>query len=363
MKICILCNFGPFPEMGGSIGGSEAVIEAVAEGLIKNYDYEVDICAHNYRKSSTYKNINLFPCPKGDNIVSMIAQNDHVMVYSDSQWNFDSMVGAIEEIDCRVSVCLVGAYHLQSHPKTFNLLKKNINKFNLITHSSITSDYQWCLDNDLPVKVIPNGVDLKEFNNTTDFRQKYGIKEKYIIISVNNFFYGKGFELLPKICKKIKSKDVIILQLSNTVQYPYDLRFLQQIRQQSEGLNIKFLRDLPREDVIAAFKCSDLFLFPSKKEVAPLVILESRAAKLPWISMDVGNVREQSGGVVINNSNVDHKGYKIVDDKTINSYLVNIADILELKDVRENLIREGQQSIESLDWKNIVPLYNEVFSK
>jgi len=346
------------------VGGSEAVLKNIADRLVKDYNYEVNVYSFSCKALFTDKGVNYYPCLKGKQFISQIDQNDHLLVYSSDFWEFDTLVGAIEDVDCRVSVCLVGAYHLQAHPNTFDLLKKNINRFNLITHSAITPDYKWCIDNDLPVKVIPNGVFLSEFNNCSiDFRQKFNIKEKYIILNVGNFFFGKNQDMLADVAKKIKSKDFIIIQCSNSINYPYEKRFLQRIKQQSKGLNIRFFRDLPREDVVAAFKCSDVFLFSSLKEVAPLVILESQASKLSWISMDVGNSKEQLGGIVINNSNVDHKGYKIVDDKIISSYVVNIADILELKDVRENLIEEGQQNIEKLDWDNIVPLYDKVFKK
>jgi len=361
MKICILCNFGPYL----SVGGSEAVIMAVAEEMVKKYNYEVDIYAHNYKKAFRCNGINLFPCPKGDKIINKISNKySHIFVYSDSFWNMEDILHIIKKIVPRLSLCLVGAYFLQSHPDMFNLLKENIDRFNLITHSTFTPDYKWCIDNNLPVKVIPNGVNLEEFrNNSINFREKFNIKEKYIILNVGNYFFGKGFELLPQIARKIKSKDIIILSISNSVKYPYDKIFFERTKKQSKGLNIRFLRDLPREDVVAAFNVSDLFLFTSKKEVAPLVILESQAAKLPWISMDVGNVKERRGGIVINNNKEDHKGYKIVDDKIINSYLVNIADILELKDVREKLINDGQKNIDKIGWKNIVPLYHEVFSR
>jgi glycosyltransferase involved in cell wall biosynthesis len=48
-------------------------------------------------------------------------------------------------------------------------------------------------------------------------------------------------------------------------------------------------------DTLAA---ADLFLFTSRVECAPLVILEAMAAATPWISFDVGNVTELAGGIV-----------------------------------------------------------------
>jgi len=364
MKLAILCNFGPYPTVGGSVGGSEAVIAEIAEGLTKRYGFQVDIYGHNYSNISSYNGINLFPCPKGDSIVDKISNNySHVFIYSDSQWNINNIIHNIKSINCKISLCLVGAYHMQSHPEILELLKKNIDRFSLITHSK-TSDYEWCKKNNLPVRIIPNGVNLQEFKeNKIDFREKYSIKEKYIINSTNNFFFGKGFEILPKIYKKLFNNldDFIISSVSNSVKYPYDKIFLNRTKNQCKGMNIRFLRDLPREDVVAAFQQSDILMSCSKKEVAPLVILESRASKLPWISMDVGNVKEVSGGIVISNNNIDHKGYKIVDDKVIDSYASNIIDLLTNKELRQSVIDDGQKNIEKLDWSNIVPLYNEVF--
>jgi len=356
-RLAILCNFGP-----PHVGGTEQVLENISTRLISECKYNITIFGYNYKKKEVYKGINLCPCYKGQQLIDQISKFDHILTYSDSFWGFDTLVENIDKVDCRISVALVGAYHMQSHPEILLILKKNLHKINLITHSSLTCDYKWCIDNNLPVKVIPNGVNMAEFEKSEiDIREKYNIKEKYIFLNVSNFFFGKGFEILPKIARKIRSKDFIILQFSNTVHYPYDKVFFNRTKNQCKGLPVKFIRDAPREDTISAFKQSDSFIFTSKKEIAPLVILESRAAKLPWISMNVGNTIESLGGKVINNPKEDHKGYKIVDDKIINSYIVNIVEILELKEIREKIIDQGQEGIESIDWDNIVPLYDKVF--
>jgi len=368
MKLCILCNFGPYYSGKNIIcGGSEKVIREISERLVLKCNYEIDIYAYNYKKVFRCNNINLFPCPKGDDLISRIAHYDHIFVYSDSSWSFDTLLRNIEKVGCRISCALVGAYYMQSHPEAFKLLKKNLHRFNIITHSKMTSDYKWCINNDLSVKVIPNGVDLLEFNdkNNIDFKNKYNIKEQYIILSVFSYFYGKGFELLPKIARKLSStiKDFLIVQLSNTVDYPYDKIFLDRTKRQAHGTNIRFMRDLPREDVISAFKCSDLLLSVSKKEVAPLVILESRAAKLPYVSLNTGNVLEQPGGIPIHFERVDNKGYAVVDEGVISRYSTVIYELLMKKELKEDIIREGQENIEEIDWKNIIPLYHEVFNR
>jgi glycosyltransferase involved in cell wall biosynthesis len=383
-KICILCNFGPFPDpdRGGSVGGSEMVIAAIAQKLSQSpYNYEIEIYAHNYKKVSEFNGIKLFPCTRGDSFVSRIAHNDHTLVYSDSSWSFDTLLRNIGKMPQKVSLCLVGAYHLQTNPQSLKLLKENIDKFNLITHSEITPDYKWCIDNNLPVKVIPNGVDLSEFEeNSIDFRQKYNIKEKYVILNISNYFFGKGQEILPEIAKRLSYavpesvkkklgkefdyKDFIILSISNTVQYPYDKVFLERTKKQSKGENIRFLRDIPREDVVAAFKASDIFIFTSRKEVSPLVILESQASKTPWVSFDVGDVRGRAGGSVVRNfSGKDNKGYNIIDKNTIDRFCIHVAEMLSDEDKLKKVVKEGQKDIELIDWNNIVPLYDKIFKK
>jgi len=350
LKLGIFCNFGP-----PSVGGSENVIKHISERLAIDYDYKVNIYSYNNNS-----------CNKGYGLISQINENDHILIYSDSFWGFDTILRHIDRINCRVSLALVGAYAMRNDVHILKLLKENIDRFNLITHSAITEDYKWCVDNDLPVTVIPNGVSLLEFNdNIINFREKYNIKEKYIILSVNNYFYGKGFELFPKIYKKLEKniKDFVILSISNTVKYPYDKIFLDRTKKQSNGMNIRFLRDLPREDVVAAFKWSDIFLQISKKEVAPLVILECRAAKLPYISMNIGNTEENAGGIVIDNSEEDYKGYKVVNDIIMKRYIINITNILEDNNLKNKLITDGQKDLEKIGWKDIVPLYHEVFSK
>ena len=368
MKLGICCNFAH-----PSIGGSESVIKNISERLVKNYNYDVSVYSFSCPSSFVENGVKYIPCKKGGAFISQIVQNEHIFVYSSDFWGFDTLVENIGKTSLRASCALVGAYHLQSHPESFRLLKENLDRFNLITHSKITIDYKWCIGNDLPVKVIPNGVNLSEFReNIINFREKYNIKEKYIILAVNNYFYGKGFELLPKICRKLSENldDFIILQLSNTVQYLYDLVFLNRTQKQCKGLPVRFMRDLPREDVVAAFKASDVFLQTSKKEVAPIVILECRAAKLPYVSMKVGNIMDNPGGIPVSYQKVDKKGYVIVDDNIINHLVIGIFYILKpiendgkrnLRTFKESIIGQGQKNIDSIDWNNIVPLYDKVF--
>ncbi len=56
---------------------------------------------------------------------------------------------------------------------------------------------------------------------------------------------------------------------------------------------------LSRAETVSAIQEADVLLLTSESEASPLVILESMAAGTPWISFDVGCVRDHVGGLVV----------------------------------------------------------------
>jgi glycosyltransferase involved in cell wall biosynthesis len=58
---------------------------------------------------------------------------------------------------------------------------------------------------------------------------------------------------------------------------------------QNKQILVKFLS---RTMTVEALKQSDLFLFTSNIECSPLVLFEANAAKLPFLTTDVGNAKE-----------------------------------------------------------------------
>jgi glycosyltransferase involved in cell wall biosynthesis len=364
-KICILSNFGP-----PHTGGSEVVLENISNELIATYNYDITIYAYNYKFNSIYNNINLIPykiLSTDKYLFDQLNQFDHIFIYSDSFWGLPIILKNINQIKPKISIALVGMYFLSENKEYFDLFKHNINRFNVITHSKYV-DYEKCINENIPVNIIPNGINLFEFkNNDINFRDKYGIKEKNIILCVSNFFYGKNQEKLADIGKELKKvrSDFIFVIVYNTIEYTYADLFFKRCENNfiKNKVNYKFLKDLPREDVIAAFKCSNVFCFPTGKEVSPLVILESIAAKLPWISQDVGNLVDLKGGIIIKNNELDYKGYKKMNNDTIKKFSDNIDKILEYERYKEALIEIGQKEIKKINWKNIVPLYDNIFKR
>lgn len=181
-----------------------------------------------------------------------------------------------------------------------------------VYHSGMYKDFEFSrnlgLRNGL---VIPNGTDDEEFSRppAIDFRKKYGITTPFIGLCVANFYSGKGQERVIECARAMGRSDFTLVFIGK------EGGDLEMLRQRAAGLNIRFLVDIPRADTVAAFRAAHLFLFGSHIEASPLVIIEAKAARLPFISTDCGNVREWRGGVVCAPGEMAGHANRLLDDE------------------------------------------------
>lgn len=363
MKLGICCNF-TFP----SVGGSEIVCKAIAEQMANTYGMDVTTFGHNVQKDFTHNKVKYTKCLKGNRFLEQINELDHLFIYSDSFWGFQTILDGLDSIRPTLSIALLGMYLMRDNPYLFNIFREERKHFKVITHSNSYQDYKKCFEEKIPVTVIPNGVDVGEFSGiSVSFREKYGIDTDNMILNVSNYFYGKGQEHLISIGNilSMKRDDFTIVQLSNTVKYPYDKIFYKRTKDECDrraDFKYKFLRDIPREDVISAFIEADVSVLPSLKEVAPLVLLESQAAGTPWVSMDVGNADELWGGTSITNLDFDAKGYKIMTNEAVSQFAKNINMYLsDSRSYEEDTDVGIKQAYQIYNWDKVCEQYYNIF--
>lgn len=143
--------------------------------------------------------------------------------------------------------------------------------------------------------IIPNGAGEEFLAKPIGFRKKYGIKTPYLLLNVSNHYFAKGHKFVIDAFRRMKRKDATLLVIGSRPGQRkwyscYPLCNLKSIFFN----NLQLLRgeDVPREWVVSAYRESDLFLFGSELECAPLVMYESFAAGVPFITREVGNVRD-----------------------------------------------------------------------
>lgn len=364
MKIAILSNHS-YPMSGGS----EKVIKQISESMSNKFGIQVDVFSKNVFSSFRNNNVNYIPLPiTFKDLSHKINKNsyDHVFIYGDLFAYFQLFLENIDNFNCKKSVVLVGANCILKNHKLSKILRNNKDKINIVTHSNEYIDAKICRDWSIPYRVIPNAIDLNEFalNKDNNFKKDFNIKKKLVTV-VSNFFPGKGQEIVPPIVNKLKN-NITLAFIYSSVNYSLvsnsENKTKENIDRFYNHLDFLFLKDLKRKEVISAFMSSDVFLFPSKKEVAPLVVMEAMASKLPWISLPVGNTPDLSGGIIVPPRGSDINGY-IYSPETISTFAEKLDILLEDELLRKKLGEEGRDYIEkNHDWGKVQNMYHELFT-
>ena len=123
------------------------------------------------------------------------------------------------------------------------------------------------------------------------------------------------------------------------------------------------LLDLPRDELIQAFKNADLFVFASNIEYSPLVLFESAAAGTPFLSVPVGNaeeIAEWTGCGIICPGNVNSKGYTRVSPKVLATHM---KDVMNSPHLLKELGQRGYNRWkEKYSWAKIIVDYEKILA-
>ncbi|MHB8578569.1 MAG: FkbM family methyltransferase [Ignavibacteriaceae bacterium] len=352
------------------VGGAEIVMQELSERLVKR-GHSVSVATTKIEERNIKKlngvNIVEFDIKGslsngvvGGDIAkyqNFIAYNpaDIMMNYAAQQWATDITFSVIGKIyNKRVNIVAPCGYSALKDSKTLRWpnFKQYFNEFipkviplydAAIYHSTNYQDYQFANDHKFTNSVIiPNGVAEEEFesNSNINFRQKYKIKNKFMGLCVANYYKDKGHERIIRSLKEISRTDLTIVFIGNDGK---ELNYLKKI---SENLDVIFLQDISREDTVAAFHQADIFLFGSQIEAFPIVILEAKASKTPFVSTNCGNVKDLKGGIVC-------------DENTLAS---SINYVLDNETIRKNLGLEGYSEWkEKFTWESVVDRYEELY--
>ena len=364
MRLCILCNHS-FPH----VGGSEKIVQQIAESMQK-MGVQTTIFSGSIKSELFNNSVRITPVPLSFSaFVRELDKFDHIFIYSDYYHYWSDILLYNKRIKPSKSIALVGMNFMLGNKESskmclynFSLEHKN---FKVLTHSSFYQDYLQCKKMNIPVTVIPNGVVQEEFDVKIDFRKKFGLPDKKIILCVGNFFPGKGQSFLVNVLNKLKNKrdDYLSVFISSSVNMPYAERLAGECEMLLKHLKIchKFFRNLPREDVVAAISAADVFAFPSQKEVSPLVVLECMTVGIPWVSFNVGNVNELKGGAIVK-SRKNSKNEVILTEVEEYLFADKLDQILSDKDYSAKLSEDGIKCAEmSFNWKDIERKYYDFF--
>ena len=115
--------------------------------------------------------------------------------------------------------------------------------------------------------------------------------------------------------------------------------------------NVEFLGLLTADSLRLEYQSADIFLFPSKWEGSPKVILEAAACGLPVIARSDYSTETVLHGV---------SGYQAASDQSIFAHL---EALLNNPALRQDLGRNGRKLSEKYDWDMITAQWEEAFAQ
>jgi glycosyltransferase involved in cell wall biosynthesis len=123
------------------------------------------------------------------------------------------------------------------------------------------------------------------------------------------------------------------------------------------------LVDLPRQELIQAYKTADLFVFASNIEYSPLVLFESAAAGTPFLSVPVGNAEEiarWTGCGIIVKAPIDKRGFTRANPRKL---AVEMRKAMDSPQLLAELGRTGfERWQERYTWAKICLQYQKILA-
>ena len=406
-----------------SVGGQQIVLKEIAERLGKlGHNVTVATSKMHNRAAKNHNGVNIVEFDIQGSYVHGIQGNmseyqnfimnenfDVILIKAAQGWTIDALIPILDKIKTRKVFipCGFSALYDPHYSEYYSLMPEILRQFDhLIFYATDYRDINFARDNNITnFSIIPNGASEVEFlvaKNTT-FRERLNIKnDSFIILTVGTFTGGKGHDELaqafqianfdqpatlilngnqPSIVPKLKI-NVLLKQYFRMGPRSMLKRIYRDLRHKlkldskpskqdwknitrevnSENSNKKIIiTDFNREDVIQAFLNSDLFVFASNIEYSPLVLFESAAAGLPFLTVPVGNsneIIEWTKGGVLCNALIEDNGRTNVDPSTLAEEIIKLVNDPKK---RELLGKEGKINWQNrLTWEKITLEYEKV---
>jgi len=204
------------------------------------------------------------------------------------------------------------------------------------------------------IKVIPNGVDLKKFENIHEFRnqarQKYGIRsEEFVIGNISRFTAEKSHELLIKSfaeINKIFSETKLFLAGGGIL--------LDDMKKLSRKLKIEhkviFTGRFEEEEKCEILSAMDCFAFTSSAEGFGIALIEAMAAGVPVVSSDLP-VLKDVGGI----------GIKYFNANSQDSLISALKSIISNREESNEMANKAKNFVKKYSMENFYSNYRELY--
>lgn len=302
---------------------------------------------------------------------------DIIMNYAAQQWTSDLFFDVMDQITAKKIFIPCGFSGLfnPAYKQYFINMPQILKKYDNTVYLSPTyQDAVFARQHKIKnMVVIPNGADEKEFlrKSVSDMRESLHVgPEQILIMHLGSFTGLKGQPEALDIYTTAAIKNSVLLLVGNVYNKRAHLKV--RLRAALHNMNPRnalkarkiIIKSLPRQETVDALKSSDIFLFPSNIEASPLVLFEACAAKVPFLTSDVGNAVEiiewTEGGQLLP-TNKDSEGISHVDVKGSAQVL---AALCENESLRISLAEKGFKNWQKdYSWEKIILRYLDLYTR
>ena len=203
---------------------------------------------------------------------------------------------------------------------------------------------------DLPIQIIPNGVDLPRF--TSDYARCPA--EDVRILFVSRLIRRKGLQFLidaiPQIARQAKMPFVIKIVGDG----PDMDGFVRQADELGVSRYLRFVGYVHHDKLPEYYLDADLFVLPSLAEGMANVVLEAIGSGLPVVATPVGGseelIRQNENGV-------------IVPTKDVNALADALIRLINSRELREKMGKRSRQIAAHYSWEFVADAYAHFYER
>lgn len=214
---------------------------------------------------------------------------------------------------------------------------------------------------------IPNGVDVHRFQSKCDrdsVQRACDIPDdRVFILTVGRNDPKKGYDAIPAIARSLKQRGVWFIwkivgrdtdELAPALRETGVSDSVHTIPEigpsPSKGASGK-LPQIPGDDLIALFQSADVFVFPSRLELFPQVVIQAMAAGLPVVVADAPGCRDVA----------EHNVSGLLSPPgDVDKFADHVISVLNDAPMRKRLIEGGLRKARESDWPRVVSAYEDV---
>lgn len=226
---------------------------------------------------------------------------------------------------------------------------------------------------DKKIKVIYNGIHLKEYQVTSDTTalEKYGVdRTKPYVLFVGRITKQKGIIHLVNAIKYIHADTQIVL-CAGAPDTPEIAKEMEESVNEAKKnrKNIIWIADmLPKNEIIQLYSHAAVFCCPSIYEPFGIINLEAMACNTAVVASAVGGIKEVvvdgETGILVPLEQQQEAPFEPIDpDRFSRDLAQSINTLIQNEDVRNSMAEKGRKRVEEIfDWGAIAKQVKELYA-